>query len=459
MLVQKIKNMDSTYKSSVINMCVKPISLLISMLYAPLLLSCLGDEKYGLWETLLSIITWINYCDVGIGQGLRNLLAKEVTDEKYEEAKKSVSTAYCVLTVISAMLFSILLILVLLLDWNTLLSTKVDMRPTLLITFAFICVNFILALSNSILYAMQLSERVAIISCAVQALNLAGLLVLRAFSCANMIAVAVLFGCSSLVVYIGNTLQIIRKNRFLAPSLSKFAQDKVKIIGNSGVKFFIMQIAYVFVFTVDNMLITHYFGGAAVTPYHFVNKIFNAAFALFQAFLTPYWSRTTVAVVKHDINWLKRNVRKLYFLCIVFSTGYFLIYVLFKPFARIWIGRDLGYAPGLILVMCLYYIFYTFETASTNIINGTGKVNVQMWTMVLMGITNIPLSIYLAVNCGLGVVGIKLATAILLLIGMMVFIVNLNHIIKNYEEDYKKGKKRVMKKNAKRIYSNQPDIN
>ena len=71
----------STEKSALINMGFKPISAIVSLVYTPMLLSYLGDEKYGLWATVLSIITWINFFDVGIGNGLRNLLAKILAED------------------------------------------------------------------------------------------------------------------------------------------------------------------------------------------------------------------------------------------------------------------------------------------------------------------------------------------------------------------------------------------
>ena len=80
---------DQTQKSSLINMALKPISMILALVYTPLLLSYLGDEKYGLWSTVISVISWINYCDIGIGQGLRNLLSKELTQKQIEKAKKS----------------------------------------------------------------------------------------------------------------------------------------------------------------------------------------------------------------------------------------------------------------------------------------------------------------------------------------------------------------------------------
>ena len=77
-MIEKVVFNDKTAKWNYY-MMLKPVSMILSLMYTPILLNYLGNEKYGLWATLLSVINWVNYFDVGIGNGLRNLLAKELS--------------------------------------------------------------------------------------------------------------------------------------------------------------------------------------------------------------------------------------------------------------------------------------------------------------------------------------------------------------------------------------------
>ncbi len=54
--------------------------------------------------------------------------------------------------------------------------------------------------------------------------------------------------------------QVIQINPYLLPSFSKFDKSKISDICNVGMKFFIIQIMGLLLFTVDNLLITHFFG-------------------------------------------------------------------------------------------------------------------------------------------------------------------------------------------------------
>ena len=69
---------------------------------------------------------------------------------------------------------------------------------------------------------------------------------------------------------------------------------------------------------------------------------------------------------------------------------------------------------------------------STHLINGTSKIKFQVYLTSLMGIINIPLSFYFARDLELGVVGVRLATTILMFIGAIVYPVNLHFILKKH---------------------------
>jgi O-antigen/teichoic acid export membrane protein len=51
---------------------IKGASILLSLLLVPLTLDYLNPYEYGIWLTLSSVLMWINYFDIGLGNGLRN---------------------------------------------------------------------------------------------------------------------------------------------------------------------------------------------------------------------------------------------------------------------------------------------------------------------------------------------------------------------------------------------------
>lgn len=435
MIIRKQLIFDSTDRSALLNMMLKPISVVLSLVYTPLLLDYLGNEKYGLWATVLSFITWINFFDVGIGNGLRNLLSKIMAEGKKTEAQKAVSTAYIMLSIISVILLIILLSFALFVDWNIIFSTTVQMKLMMVITFAFVCINFVLALSNTLLYALNQSEKVSLRNCLAQLLNIIGLIIISNLSNGNLVAMAVLFGGSSTVLYLWNSCLIFKRYSFLVPTITKFDRLKINDICSVGIEFFVIQLMGLLLFTVDNIIITHFFGPEAATPFTIVNKVFNTMYAVFAAFIVPYWSRTTVAACENDIKWIKNSIKKVFIVGGIFICSYIAMGFVFEPLMKIWLKRELYYQPGLVIVMIVFYIFYTVLGSECQFINGIGNIKVQLIVYIVIGVANIPLSLLLGIKFGLGSMGIRLATTILVGFAIIILGVNLYRLINKMELD------------------------
>lgn len=430
----KSGRISSTERSAIINMGLKPVSLVLSLIYTPILLGYLGDEKYGLWATILSVITWMSFFDVGIGNGLRNLLSKLIAEDNENEGKKAISTAYIILSIISILLFCILAVLALFADWNYFFSTNISLNMVLLVTFLFICINFVLSLSNSILYALNKAEMVSIRNCLVQVANIIGLIILRQFSKENLIVIAILFGATSAFFYIEASVHVFIKYPRLMPSIKFFDKRMIKEISSVGVKFFVIQIMGLLLFTVDNMLITHYFGAVNATPFSITNKVFNTMYAVFAAFIVPYWSRTTVAYNQGDVEWIKKSIRKVFLVGMAFIAGYFIMIFAFTPMIHLWLQRDLNNPNGLVILMAIFYSLYTLLGAECQFINGMGFINVQLITYIAIGVMNIPLSIFLGVHLNMGSFGVRLATTVLVALAVIILAINLRKTVSKVEK-------------------------
>lgn len=431
---------NKTEKSAIFSVALKPVSMVLGLIYTPLLLDYLGDEYYGLWATILSVIFWITNFDVGIGHGLRNALAECLSNKNYIKAKKLVSTAYVVLTLFSSVILFFLILVTFFADWSFFFSTKVEMKMPLLISFIFICINFVLALSNSVLYAMERAELVSLRNCFVQVINIIGVTLLSRFCEPSLVYISILFGGSTLIVYVYNSIKICGINSCFVPSVTDFDKSRISSITNIGIKFFVIQVMCLLMFTVDNVLITHYFGAEAVTPFSIVDKLFNTAYSVWAALLVPFWSGTTVAIAKKDIQRIRNSLKKVILIFTAFLIGYFLLFIIFNPLTKFWLHKELNYQPGLVLLMCIFYIFYSVLAIECQFINGTGRINTQLVLYIILGIANIPLSICFGVHVGLGPLGIRLATTILVFIEIVVLGFNLKNIINDLDsKNFNKG--------------------
>lgn len=414
-LIKGLKD-DSLKKSMLLSMLCKPLGMIISFLYTPMLLSYLGDESYGIWSTILSIINWINYFDVGIGQGLRNTLTRSIAVGDKTKSQQSVSTGYAALSVISCATLLIGLVLIGVLDISAIFNTQLSVKPVLLVSFICICINFILSLSKTLLYATHQAEKVGFMTVLMQFFNLLGIVLLSIFGKGNLLAVAIVVGLSGILVNLIFTGQVWHKFNFLIPSVKQYHSSELKEICNVGLKFFFIQIAALVLYSTDNMIITRLFGPAQVTPYHTSYVLFGIVNGLFGALISPLWSKYTVAMTQKNYKWIKNTVHILDKMLPLIGVILLIGAIIFKPISRIWLHKTLNYDTGLIYCMALYYLLTIWGSIYSNVLNGMSKVNMQLMLGVASAVINIPLSIFLGRNCGMGTTGVCLATVICMII-------------------------------------------
>ena len=351
----KCAKTDPLKRSMLLSTLCKPIGMLISFLYTPVLLAYLGEESYGIWSTILSVINWINYFDVGIGQGLRNTLAKYLALAKEKEANEAVSTGYVTLSIVSIITFLIGSFLILIFNMGLVFNTTISLKPALMVSFSCICLNFVLGLSRSQLYATQQAEKVSYMTVLIQLINLLGIWGLSKVSQGSIFAVSLVIGLSGIIVNMLFSRGIWQKYPFLIPHFKNFRKAELKNVCSIGVKFFFIQIAALVLYSTDNMIITQLFGPSYVTPYHTSYTAFGIVYGLFAAMMSPLWSKYTVAMERKDYPWIKDSIitldKMLPLIAVVLSLGIFL----FEPISKIWLHKELSYEAGLIPCTAIYF--------------------------------------------------------------------------------------------------------
>ena len=81
-------------RNSLSMLFIKGLSILVSLAYVPMMLHSVDRADYGVLLTLTSIVQWVGMLDIGLGNGLRNSLSKNLVLDEYEKAKESISSCY-----------------------------------------------------------------------------------------------------------------------------------------------------------------------------------------------------------------------------------------------------------------------------------------------------------------------------------------------------------------------------
>src|SRR6201994_3933831 len=82
----------------------KALNVAISFLSVPLTVHYLGDERYGVWLTISSLLTWMSMTDFGLaGNALINVLAEASGKDDQEGAQHYAASAFWALSGVGAL--------------------------------------------------------------------------------------------------------------------------------------------------------------------------------------------------------------------------------------------------------------------------------------------------------------------------------------------------------------------
>ena len=90
--------------TSLATLLVKIIAMLTLIISTPLILHYLGAERFGLWMTISSLIVVLGFVDLGIGNGLLNIIADAHGREDNELAIRAVTSSFLMLTIVGVVL-------------------------------------------------------------------------------------------------------------------------------------------------------------------------------------------------------------------------------------------------------------------------------------------------------------------------------------------------------------------
>ncbi|MCX6214044.1 MATE family efflux transporter [Spirosoma sp.] len=410
--------------NTLFGLAVKGGGIIISLVLVPLTIDYLSKETYGTWLTISSIVTMIALFDIGVGNGLRNKLSEAVTKQDMTLARVYVSTAYAIFGLLQTGFSLLFIVLFSYIPWQKLLNTSIDneqLQLIILMTAVSMAVKMLLDILSYVLFAIQDSGLAGFINLLSNIVILVGTYLLTKFSNANLFYLGAVTVLSPIVVLLISGFVLYRnKLNMYRPSLKLADFQYAKSLLSLGYKFFFIQMAVVVLFYTDNLIITQLFGPAEVTTYNVAFRYFNSINTVFAIVITPYWSAFTEAYAKSDLNWIKQTYRYLQKLWVGLVIVVILMITVSKSIYSIWIGDRVNISFTLSVCMGIFVIISCWNSVTVTIINGLGKVKLQLYLSAIAALINIPLSIFFGKTLGLGSSGVIIATSFSLLIGSVI---------------------------------------
>jgi len=399
---------------------VKGASIIISLLLVPLTLNYLSTYEYGVWLTLSSILTWVNYMDIGLANGLRNKLAETFANGNKNLSQIYVSTTFFLLSLIVTFAFLFFWILQPLINWAIILNvdpnTVKNLDTVILVAFAFFCLSLVFKLTGIILIADQRPATNDLITLVGSAISLIIIYILTRTTQGSLYNVILTFtAVPALILILSYPIIFATKYGYLKPKIKAIKLKYTKDLMGLGIQFFIMQIASIIIFSSSNIVIAHVLGPEQVTPYNIVFKYFSFVTLMFNIVITPMWSATTEAYTKGDFDWIKKGVNTILKIWLLSVAGILIMTMCSQFVYNIWIGSKVKIPFTLTLLMGIYSIILLWSVSFSTFLYGIGKLRLQLLNIVFVAIAFIPLAVWLSKE--MGIYGIVVALCLTNLTG------------------------------------------
>ena len=389
------------------SLCLKVINIFISLQVVPLTIHYVNPSKYGVWLTLSSIIAWISYFDFGFAHGFRNRFAEAIAKGEFLLARKYVSTTYAVLFILFSIICVILLGLNSFLDWTRILKLEpsliLELRVLMQILICFFCLYIVANIFTTMLTAYQKPALASLINTGGQVFAFIAIYLLTKFTSGSLINLAFAFSGIPCLVLIIVSVFVFSTKRYsaFAPCIRYVNFRLTRNIIGLGGKFFIIMISMLFSLQFINIIISRIQGPDAVTQYNIAYKYFSIINMIALIILTPFWSAFTDAYVKKDFG---------------SEVAY-----------AFWIGNSVHINMKLSIIVSLYVLFQTLGSTYMYLINGTGKVTLQMILYICFAFVSIPL---MSLCCEkLGTIGAVVVPCIIIFIQAIVGKIQINLIV------------------------------
>jgi O-antigen/teichoic acid export membrane protein len=393
----------------------KALNVLISFLSVPLTVHYLGAERYGVWLTISSLLTWMSMTDFGLaGNALINVLAEASGKDDRKGAQEYSASAFWALTGVGAVTGIAAVATFRFIPWREVFQVSAatpthELQLACALTLGFLVLNFPLSMLQSIYSAYQDGYFANMWGIAANLLALAALVVVSRSHGGLPQLVLALSGTRA-AVNIANSFFLFRRYYWLKPSPFAVRWACVKRLFSLGSKYLVTQLASLGIYQSQPMIITQMMGPKYVVIFVVAYKIISLPIDLAYMGTAPFVSAFGEAKARMEWTWIKDAYMKANKASLMVGLPMLAVLAIFaKPIIRIWAGAAAMPSTSLIVGLTLYSALGIALMTVGQLLVGLERVNALALSLVLCALGIIGVSILVAPKWGLAGIAFTMA--------------------------------------------------
>lgn len=365
--------------NTIINVFVKGATFILNFLTIPLLLKLLSKYNFGIWEIAFTITSYALILNFGLGNSLRNLISLNLVKNKKTKINHLISITF-LLSIFLSVLFFVLGVIIGSIFKSIITNLSNEVFWFLIITFISFFINIILSVFSAISNALQKSYLIAVYSFIQSLFFIISLVLINYMNAKNaLILIGLSFNITTLVTNALLGYHLYKKHSWLNMELPKRNKNKYSLfIFNIGKHFAIVQLATLFLFSSDSIIIATVYNVKDIPSYAVVNKLYLYIITIFSIFLIQLWNSSTNAFASKDYNWINKVKHRIELLIIPVIIFIILINIFSEQLFGFWVGNEFQVNKSIVLLLGIYTVFHIWSAIFVNILNGMGVLKQQI---------------------------------------------------------------------------------
>ena len=416
----------ATAISSIIN---RGTSLGVSLVTVRLTYRYLGEERYGMWVTITSLVAMFAAADLGMGNSVVNMVAEALALGNIKTVKQIIVSAFVMLSIFASVAILGMSFVFTHISASALFNvhSAIAVREagsTLLAVFLCFSLSLPLGAVRGTLLGMQrgyvssawnIAGSIASLGAVLIAIRLrAGLPILAISVAAPPVLASALNGAHL----------FFASHSELRPRFSDFSWTLALRILRTGVMFLLLQLSYVIGMQTDNIVIAQILGPKAVSDYSVPSKLYNIVLALLIILSGSLWPAYTDAMATRDREWIVNAFRRVTIvgttLAVVSSAA---LYLFANRILSVWVGSSIQASRVFLVLLGAMCITSAYLQPMSFLLNGLSRFRVQVICGLVMAALNLGLSIVFVERYGIigAILGTVVATIAVQVIPLTIF--------------------------------------